>query len=101
MLIAIPLALVLGVLLVGLVQARSLPVELAIAALTIGSTLYLLKGPWRLPWLLGLAIIAACPFVALIGGTSILDALGTTAVALLALAITGLAFDSIRSARPT
>jgi hypothetical protein len=98
-LIAIPLALTLGVLLVGLAQARSLPAELGIGALIIGSALYVVRGPWWVPWLVGLAVIAACPFVDLFGGASILDALGTIALALLALAITRLTYESIQSAR--
>ena len=76
-----------------------MPTTLAIAVLIAGSALYILKGPWWLPWILGLAVIAACPFVDLARGHGALDGMAAAAVALLAVAGSRLAVARNQAAR--
>lgn len=86
---------------VGFEASGASRVQFACAVISAGAALFLLQGKWWLPWAVGLAVITACPVVDAIGGDAALDGLATFAVALLALAITRLAIDSIPGAAET
>jgi len=79
----------------GLYASGSSRAQFASAVISAGAVLFLLRGRWWVPWALGLTVIAACPVVELIGDGEMLDGLATFAIALLALALLRLAFDSI------
>ena len=95
LLIAVPVAVVLAAIAVGFAESGASRVEFAVAVMSGGSALFLLQRRWWLPWAAGLAVVAACPIVALLGGGGALDGLAMFALALLAMAIIRLAFDSI------
>jgi hypothetical protein len=95
LLITVAVVVVLALIAVGFEESGSSRVQFAVAVLSGGSALFLLQGRWWLPWAAGLAVIAACPVVALLGGSGNLDALAIFAVALIAMGLIRLAFDSI------
>ncbi len=92
---AVVVVVVVAAIALGFAESGASRVEFAVAVLSGGSALFLLQRRWWLPWLAGLAVIAACPIVALLGGGGTLDGLATFAFALLAMAIICLALDSI------
>lgn len=94
-LVALSMLVVLAVVIVGFEQSGATRVQFVIAVVSAGALLFLLQGRWWLPWAAGLAVIAACPVVAFLGGSSALDGLATFAVALLGLAIIRLMFDRV------
>jgi hypothetical protein len=95
LLITAAVAVVLAVIAVGFLESGASRVQFAVAVLSGGSALFLLQDRWWLPWAAGLAVIAACPVVALLGGSGNLDALAIFAVALIAMGLIRLALDSI------
>ena len=95
LLVSAAVVLVLLALAVGFEASGASRVQFACATISAGAALFLLQRRWWLPWAAGLAVIAACPVVDLLGGGAALDGLATFAVVLLALAITRLAIDSV------
>jgi hypothetical protein len=94
-LITVSIVMVLALVAVGFQESGASRVQFAVAVLSGGAALFLLQGRWWVPWLAGLIVIAACPVVALLGGGGNLDALAIFAVALIAMALIRLAFDSV------
>jgi hypothetical protein len=95
LLITVAVAVVLTVIAVGFAESGPSRVQFAVAVLSAGCALFLLQGRWWLPWAAGIVVIAACPVVALLGGSGNLDALAIFALALIALGLIRLGFDSI------
>ncbi len=94
-LITVAVLAVLAVVALGFLESGASRVQFAVAVLSGGSALFLLQGRWWLPWAAGLVVVAACPVVALLGGSGNLDALAIFALALIAMGLIRLALDSI------